>query len=775
MYRIIKYFFSVLASLLLLLALAAAVYFTLYYRFVHKNISSLNTTAAPGYFGQRVNPFIATGGVRWVCGHNFPGATTPFGMVRLSPETVSMVFRERAQNTSGYYYGDDAIIGFSHTRLSGTGAVDGGHFRVLPAVERQLHKAVQGELYPRYSHEREKAFPGYYAVELPDLDVLAELTATPRTGVHRYTFNTMDTPHLLIDVTSALGGKKSREGYVRLLPEAHRIEGSVKTFGTFSGRYGGIRVYFVAQFDRAFPACSIFKDGEPLRQLEAEGDKLIADVALEKQADSCVVELQLAISYVSIDHARLNLQAEAAGKSFDEVVDSARASWEHYLGLIEIEGATDQQRRIFYTALYRSFIMPTRFDDVNGDYIGFDRKIHRADEHGYYTDMSLWDTFRTVHPLYTLIAPGVQRDCIRSLVAMARQGGWLPRWPSGHGYTNSMLGTPADIVIAESWLKGIRDFDIDTAYEAMRKTALAPTPARAAFSGREGVEHYLASGYCPADLMDEAVSRTLEFGWSDHALSLLARSLGRSEDEEMFQQHSRFYRNLWNPQTQYFQHRDSQGHFVEPFKPLRLTYFDFQERYTNDYVEGNALQWRWGVFYDPHGLISLFKSRDYFVSELNAFFSHAGASLGSWKPDTYYWHGNQPDLHAVYLFNAAGRPDLTQKWLRWILQHKYDDSYVGLEGNDDGGTLSAWYVFSSLGFYPVAGTTRYELAAPLFRRALIHMNERTLEIRSRNWSDEAMYATRVTLNGSALDRSVSHDELVGGGVLEFEMRSSPQP
>jgi predicted alpha-1,2-mannosidase len=769
--KFIKYIFSSLAGVVLLLVAAAAIYFGYYFQFVHTSSSTLTTAAAPGSLGRWVNPFIGTGGVPWVCGHNFPGATTPLGMVRLSPETASILFHKRALNTSGYYYGDAAILGFSHTRLSGTGAVDGGHFRVLPVSESNLAGAISRKFYSSYSHDREIAFPGYYAVELQESGVLAELTATPRSGVHRYTFSKKDMPHVLIDVSSVLGKGRSREGYVRIVPKAGQIEGSIKTFGTFSGRYGGIRVYFVAQFNRPWSAAAIWNNGKREQEgMAANSDDLMADVSFQKSTEPLVVEMQLAISYVSIDNARLNLQTETTGKSFAAIQAASRDDWERYLGLIEIDGATDQQRRIFYTALYRSFTMPTRFADVNGDYTGFDKQIHQAKEFCYYTDMSLWDTFRTVHPLLTLIAPTVQRDCVRSLVEMAKQGGWLPRWPSGHGYTNSMLGTPADIVIAESWLKGIRDFDVDTACQAMLATALAPTPHRSAFSGREGVEHYLHYGYCPSELMDEAVSRTLEFGWSDHAIALLASELGRSHDADILHQHSQFYRNLWNPQTQYFQPRDSKGHFVEPFKPLLLTYFDFQERYTGDYVEGNALQWRWGVFYDPQGLISLFKSRDYFISELNSFFAKAGSSLGSWKPDTYYWHGNQPDLHAAYLFNAAGRPDLTQKWVRWILRHKYDDGFVGLEGNDDGGTLSAWYVFSALGFYPVAGTTRYELAAPLFQRALIHLQGRTLEIHATPCVGESMYAMRVTLNNVPLDRTwVTHAELAGGGVLQFDM------
>jgi predicted alpha-1,2-mannosidase len=418
--------------------------------------------------------------------------------------------------------------------------------------------------------------------------------------------------------------------------------------------------------------------------------------------------------------------------------------------------------------------MPTVFSDANSEYLGFDRQVHQALGFRYFTDLSLWDTFRTVHPLYTLIAPTDQRDMLVSLVKMLEQGGWLPRWPSGHGYANSMLGTPADIVIAESYLKGIRGFDVAKAYQAMRRTALAPTPPGAAFSGREGVEHYLKHRYCPAGLMEESVARTFEFGWADHAISLLAEGLGYSEDATLFREHSQFYRNLWNTNTQYFQPRDAQGRFVEPFKPLLLTYLDRKGRFTKDYVEGSALQWRWAAPFDAEGLISLFKSREYFVEELNAFFVESSPARGAWNPGPYYWHGNQPDIHAAYLFNAAGRPELTQRWARWIMDHKYGDGYEGLDGNDDAGTLSAWYVFSALGLYPVAGSDRYELGTPLFERAEVQLKGKPLVIEAENYAPNHGYVREVWLNDTLLDRTwLRHAEIEHGGVLRFVMDSEP--
>jgi predicted alpha-1,2-mannosidase len=337
-----------------------------------------------------------------------------------------------------------------------------------------------------------------------------------------------------------------------------------------------------------------------------------------------------------------------------------------------------------------------------------------------------------------------------------------------------MLGTPTDIVIAESYLKGIRNFDVEQAYQAMRRTALAPTPPGAAFSGRQGVEHYLKYRYCPSGLMDESVSRTFEFGWADSAISLLAESLGHREDALMFKEHSQFYRNLWNTNTQYFQPRDAQGKFFEPFKPLLLTYMDRGGKYTKDYVEGSALQWRWAAPYDAEGMISLFKSREYFVEELNGFFAMSDTTMGAWTPGSYYWHGNQPDVHAAYLFNDAGRPDLTQKWVRWILDNKYGDGYDGLDGNDDAGTLSAWYVFGALGFYPVAGTDRYQLGAPLFEKAEVKLTNKPLVIVADNYATNHPYVRSVLLNDVQLDRTwIKHSEIEQGGVLRFEM--SPVP
>ncbi len=731
-----------------------------------------NPAVQPGKLGRDVNPFIGTGGLTYLCGNNFPGATVPFGLVRLSPDTVSLL-GTRASNSSGYFYPDQRIIGFSHTRLAGTGATDGGNLLVIPCTEETAKSSSRG-MNSAYSHEQERAFPGYYGVSLPNTGITAELTATPRVGVHRYTFSEHQVPHILIHVTSSLGKGKCKDGEVRILPEAREIEGAVTNFGTFSKRYGGLRFYFVARFNRPFRDFAIrVGETETPGKSAATGDDLGVNVSFPPADSSRVVELTLAISCVSIANARANLEHEAGRPTFDEVLTGAVARWEDKLARIQIFGGSDRERVIFRTALYHAFQMPTVFEDSSGDYLGFDRQVHRADGFTYYTDMSLWDTFRTVHPLFNLIARNEQRDMVVSLVKMAEQGGYLPRWPSGAGYTGSMFGSPADIVIAESYLKGIQDFDVESAYGFMRKTALGPVPVGSPFSGRVGIEHYLKHEYCPGDLMKKSVSSTIEYCYADQAIARLAAAHGHRDDATLFEQHGRFYRNLWNPQSQFFQPRDSRGTFLAEFKPELLTYADLSGKFTHAYVEGSAWQWRWGVPSDAAELVSLFKSREFFVQELERFFARSPAGVGL-NPNAYYWQGNQPDLYAAYLFNSAQRPDLTQKWVRWILETKYGNRENGLDGNDDGGTLSAWYVLSSLGLFPTAGTDRYEISGPLWDRAEVQLQDRRLLILADNAAPNHPYIQRAWLNDKPLNRYwIQHAAIAGGGTLRFEMGAEP--
>jgi predicted alpha-1,2-mannosidase len=778
--RILKYLMVGILSLMVIAGSLVLGVYIRYQRTVGVKQGQLQVTAKPGELGQWVNPFIGTGGFpTYTSADDIPGVTLPFGMVRLSPDTEfflgSLFGKEKTVSTAGYYYGDHKIMGFSHTRMIGTGAYDGGHFRVLPVIGNSGQKDYLAQRYNLFSHRDEVAFPGFYAVRFQKQGVLAELTAGEHTGFHRYTFSKEEMPHILIDVSSALGHGKTTEGEVHVIRDKQEVVGAIKTFGSFAGRYGGEKIYFAAHFNQPFAGYTLWSDKISYQnKSDAQGDKLGADLSFNKLGTEQVVELKLGISYVSVENARANLEAEAGDASFDEIVAKARQAWEDKLGTIKIEGGSDNQKHIFYTALYHSLQMPTLFNDVNGEYMGFDKKVHKTTDFRYFTDLSLWDTFRTIHPLYTLITPKDQRDMMVSLVKMCEQGGVLPRWPSGYGYTGSMLGASADIVITESYLKGIHNFDVETAYQAMRKAALGIDIPKEGFKPRGGMTECVKYGYCPDDLMDKSISKTLEYAYADDAISKLANALGHNEDAGLFKEHSAFYRNIWNPETQYFHPRNASGEFVKKFKPLMLTYTDYGHEYTNAYVEGSALQWRWALFFDPEGLISLFKTKEYFVSELNDFFALSDPKRGPWHPGSYYWHGNEPDLHAAYLFNSAGRPDLTQKWVRWILDNKYGPGYEGIDGDDDAGTLSSWYIWSSLGLYPVAGSDVYQIGAPLFRKAVVNIGDKMLTIVADNYASQNKYVRKVWLNDVLLDRFwFKHQEIAQGGVLRFEMSETP--
>lgn len=776
MKRVLKWILVLLLLVLAVPVLAVAVIWISYYNVVRHTPGTLATAESPGALGSLVDPYIGTGGWPWMCGQDTPAATTPFGMVRLGPDTASLFVNAEVLNRSGYFYGDNKILGFSHTRLVGADSKEGGVFRILPTVAARAESLHQPDRYVKFSHRDEKAFPGYYAVRLPKDDILVELSATPRVGVHRYTFASGAESHLLLDVSSALGKAKVRNATVNVLPQAQEVEGSMRLFGSFSGRYDGLDVYFVARFSAPFANHGIWTDDVFTPGSDTgRAEELGVDLGFAPGSAENAVEVRLGISYVSVANARKNLEAEAAGVSFSEVVSRAGNAWEQYLGRIQVSGGDTHAQRIFYSALYRSLQMPTIFTDVTGEYVGFDRVVHKAEGFQYYTDFSLWDSFRTVHPLYNLIAQREQSDMMASLVTMAKQGGALPRWPSGAGYTNCMFGTPADAAVSEAYLKGIRGFDIDTAYAAMRQTGLTGKPEGTRFAGRENLDQYLAHGYLPYDTASDAVSATLEYAWCDAGLAGLAEALGHTEDAAIFKQHAQNYRNLWNPQTLFFEPRDSQGNFSATIKPLLLSYLDFDRKYTRDYVEGSAMQWRWVVPHDPEGLVSLFPSKEAFVEALEAHFEGSTPSYGAWNPGGNYWHGNEPYIYTAYLFNAAGRPDLTQKWVRWIMANKYGDDYAGLDGNDDGGTLSAWYVLSALGFYPVAGTTQYALGSPLFDEARVMIGDHLLRVVAVNNSPENVYVQRVTLNDVPLERpGFTHDAIAQGGELRFEMGPSPK-
>lgn len=738
----------------------------------------------PGPLGREVDPRHGTGGLPWASGSTSPAAQVPFGMVQLGPDTAPLFGpMPGGMRTSGYYHGDRLLRGFSHTRLSGTGVAEGGLFRVVPLTGRATDAHRRGRKRAAFTHAGERAHPGDYAVALPLERVLVELTATTRVGVHRYTFEPGRAAALLLHASSALGARgRTRDPEVRLLPATGELEGSCVLLDGFSGRQGGVRAYFAARVDPPPAAWGTWIDAQVapggLHALgPGEGRSVGAELSWPAAPGRRAVTLTLALSFVSAANARLNLAAEAPpGTTFDDVRDRATRAWEDALGRARVTGGTAERRTIFATSLYRSQQMPTTWSDVNGEFTGFDGRTHVAHGWTYYTNLSLWDTFRTQHPLLALIAPDVQQDVVRSLVEMARHGnGYLPRWAAANACTGSMFGSPADIVISESWQKGLRAFDAASALEAMKRGATSPAPPGGPARGREGVDEYVRHGYGPSDRMHEAVSRTLEYAWADHAIGRLAAGLGQTADAARFLDRGRWYANTWNPATRHFQPRRAAGGFETPFVPGLLSYLDVTpgRRLTHAFVEGSPRQWRFSAFHDPQGLAALFGGRDALTRDLEDFLAGTARTRGAAYPGPDYWHGNEHDLHAAWLFCWTGRPDLTQRWVRTLLDEKYGPGPRGLDGQDDAGTLSAWYVLAALGVYPVAGTDTYAVGSPLFDRADVALGGgRALTVIADRQGPGDRYVQSLTINGAPhLVPWVQHAALEG--VVRFALAPAP--
>ena len=713
-----------------------------------------------GEYSQYVDSFIGTGGIPWTCGMVNPAACTPFGLVRLGADTsfIGGAYILKT-NTSGYYYEHHHIEGFSHSRLSGTGAEEYEMFRVTPAVGSKKAGVLA------FSHENETATPGYYAVYLPTIDCLAELTSTSHVGVHRYTFGTSKDARLSLDVASFAGNSRVENSVAEYDETTGILTGSCLLHAQFSGRYDGLPVYFAAKVNKEIKEISFNGDSTDLKVDMNFGD--IKDDA---------VELKVGISFVSNENALLNLETEVGEKNFDEVRAEAQAQWEDELSLIRIASEDEDIKTIFYTALYRTMIMPSDLTDANGEYLGFDKEVHTAEGYTYRSDMSLWDTVRNTHSLYTLIEADVQNDCLNSLVEMAKAGGGnLPRWPQGAGYASSMFGDSANIMIAESYIKGFTGFDVEAVYEAMKFSSENKTKK----AGREFVDEYNEYGYVPDDIdtTGKSVSRTLEYAWEDGAIATLAAALGYTEDAEKYSEKSMFYKNIFNPENKYFQPKNADGSFTKNLVPTATSFYDdiIPLGLTKGFCEGSARQWRWSAMHDIDGMIELFGSDEYFVSELEAFMEDAAPERAYLDPGSGFWVGNQHDIHTPYLFSDAGRSDLTEKWVRWTLAERFSTVINCLDGNDDGGTLSAWYVFSSMGFYPLAGTDKYWIGSPNVDAAEITLsNGNTLSVTAVNQSAKNIYVKSVTLNGVEItDNYLTHAQLMAGGDLVFTMSANP--
>ncbi len=712
-----------------------------------------------------VDPRIGTGGH----GHTYPGATVPFGMVQLSPDT----FNEGWDWCSGYHRSDGSIMGFSHTHLSGTGAADLldvllmptlGPLRLEPGTREQPETGYRA----RFSHDDETATPGYYAVRLAN-GIRVELTASERVGLQRHTFPASDAAHVVLDLAHMVGGEGGQilDSELRIVDDT-TIEGWRRVSRWARDRH----LYFVARFSKPFASFGILVGDERRAGLrQARGSRLKAWVDYRTAAGEAIV-VRTALSPTGLAGARRNLEAEAPRPDFDGARRAATRSWRRAFSAIAIEGATEAQRRVFLTALYHAFLAPTLFDDVDGGYRGLDGELHQAQGFHYHSTFSLWDTYRAAHPLYCLVQRGRVRDFVRSLVAMARESPQhtLPVWPLANSETYCMIGYHSASVIAEAWAKGVRDFDLAEALRLL-KVQIAQADYR-------GLGEYGRRGYVPSDREGESVSKTLEYSYDDWAGAQIAQALGRTDDARELLKRAGSFRNLLDPETGFARPRLADGRFASPFD---ASLYGVSEQW-HDYTEGNAWQYSWAAQHDVASYVRHFGGREAFAARLDAVFT-TPLDLGKagLPPDVtgligQYAHGNEPSHHVAYLYVWAGMPWKTQERVRQILDTLYADTPDGLAGNEDCGQMSAWYVLSALGLYPVdpAGAY-YVLGSPLFRQATLALGEgRKLVIRAQNASLANKYVQSATLGGKPLTRAwVRHDELLSAGELVFTMGSAP--
>jgi predicted alpha-1,2-mannosidase len=697
----------------------------------------------------------------------------PFGMVQVSPDTHN----EGWDWCSGYHRSDSSIMGFSHTHLSGTGAADLLDVLLVPTVgplklESGTREAPGSGYRSRFSHAEESARPGYYSVRLTDYGIRVELTASERVGVHRYTFPASSSAHVVLDLAHMVvapppdgGGVLDSEIAVR---DGTTIVGWRRTTRWATDRH----IYFAARFSKPFAAVGLLvgADERPgLRQARGKHLKAWVDY---RTAGGEVILVKVALSPTSVEGALRNLEAEVPGWDFDRVRVRAARAWRQALSAIQVEGGSMAQRRTFYTALYHAFLAPTLFDDVDGSYRGLDGAVHAADGFHYHSTFSLWDTYRAAHPLYCLVQRGRTRDFARTLLRMAVESpqGQMPVWPLGNSETNCMIGYHSASVLAEAWVKGVRDFDLPTAFERMKAQALK--------DGYRGLGDYRRFGYIPSDHEGESVSKTLEYSYDDWCVAQVAKALGRGADEREFLRRAAFYRNVLDPSTGFARPRLADGTFAGPFDPMKYGV----SRDWQDYTEGNAWQYTFAAQHDPEGYLRLLGGRDALVQRLDDLFTTeldpkaAGLPVDVTGLVGQYAHGNEPSHHVAYLYAYAGAPWRTQERVRRILDTQYDDTPEGLSGNDDCGQMSAWYVLSALGFYPVnpAGAT-YVLTSPLFDRATLDLGQgRHFTVRVERASPADIYVQSVTLAGRPLARAwISHDEVMNGGELRVALGPRP--
>ncbi len=695
-------------------------------------------------YTQFVDPLIGSG----YHGHVFVGASVPFGAVQLGPNNETQGW----DWCSGYHYSDSILVGFSHTRLSGTGIGDLGDILFMPVTENyKFDESVPYNWKSTYSHKNEKVSPGYYSVHIDKYNIDARLTATERAGFHQYTYNNDENAAVIVDLKYGTGWDKIVKG------EIENVNGNViRGYRYSTGWAKDQKIYFYTEFSKTITLFEILRPDSVLGNITAlisfEGNgKLLAKTG---------------ISSTSMEGARLNLNSEINHWDFEATRQQAVIKWNDELSKIKITTNNAADKKIFYTALYHTMIAPSLFNDSNGDYKGADQKIYKYPGYQTYTTFSLWDTYRAEHPLFTLIQTERVNDFVNTMLAIYDQQGKLPVWHLHANETDCMVGYHSIPVIADAYLKGIRGFDAEKAFEAMKASAM---------NDFRGVDFVKSQGYIPADSQNESVARAMEYAIDDWCIAAMATALGKTEDAAYFSKRAKYYENYFDPQTRFMRGEMADGSWRSPFNPIA------SQHNADDYCEGNAWQYLWLVPQNPEGLIELLGGEESFTTKLDSLFSISSEQIKGASSDIsgligQYAHGNEPSHHTTYMYAFAGQQWKTASLVREICKTMYTDKNDGLCGNEDCGQMSAWYVLSSMGIYPVnpaAGI--YVFGSPLFDKTEIALPKgKTFSIVAENNSAENMYIQSAELNGKPYTKSfITHKDILAGGTLKFVMGNQP--
>lgn len=718
-----------------------------------------------------VNPFIGTGAVdkNSLAGSNFPGPTTPFGFVQLSPDTED----KPDDPASGYDYNNPTIVGFSHTHLSGTGVADLFDILMMPTTG-EIRTNAGDEKTPgsgyrsRFSHKEESARPGYYQVKLQDYDINAELTATEHVGFHRYTFPADKQAHVILDMDHSLDKKRTYWSCKIIGAEIRVVnDRTIEGYRILTGWAKLRKVYFHAEFSQPIVSSVLYNGRKANENTNVvNGSSLKAALNFDTKSNRQVL-VKVALSPVSVENARENMKAELSGWDFDKVSGQTAEKWEKELGKIVVDG-TPVQKEIFYTGLYHAFTQPNNMADVNGDYQASDLTIKNAPDKKHYSTFSLWDTFRAAHPLYTLTQPERSADFVNSMLRQYDTYGYLPIWQLWGDENYCMIGNHAIPVIVDAALKGIKGFDLEKAYEAVKGSSTLNHPG-SPFSDWEKYK------YIPEDIESQSVSITLEMAYDDWCVAQFAKKLGKTDDYAHFMKRSSYYENLYDQKTGFFRGKNKNGEWLSPFNPLK-----YGGNGGTPYTEGNAWQYFWFVPQDVPNLINIVGGPKAFTNKLDQFFSlkdlpgevngNASGFIGQ------YAHGNEPSHHVAYLYDYAGQPWKTQFYVAKILNELYNNSSSGYSGNEDCGQMSSWYTFSSMGFYPVNPASGiYMLGSPVLKQASMEVgNGKVFQVTTQNTAKDNVYIQSVKLNGKAYDKTyITQKDISKGGKLEFIMGKKP--